>query len=176
MKVTLHNTIWAAVMDADGKLMMECPLDNKADTIVEFIQGLEGTLSLISRKKLGFLSIVLRVIDSFTAWLRQRSLHFFQHPVIGRFQMAVVAVEPAMENMRKEAGALPGHYRIALHRLKVTIGTVAEENLHLPLALGVIRVAVGIDFGRQIVNSGTFPCGVLRLFHINERWSRYRGI
>jgi hypothetical protein len=34
------------VMDAAGKLIMECLLETKASTIVEFIQGLQGTLSL----------------------------------------------------------------------------------------------------------------------------------
>jgi len=39
-------TISAAVRDAQGKLLMECLLETKAGTIVEFIQGLHGTLSL----------------------------------------------------------------------------------------------------------------------------------
>jgi transposase len=39
-------TISVAVMDAGGKLIMECLLETKASTIVEFIQGLQGTLSL----------------------------------------------------------------------------------------------------------------------------------
>jgi transposase len=39
-------TISVAVMDAHGKLLMECLLETKAATIVEFIQGLQGTLSL----------------------------------------------------------------------------------------------------------------------------------
>jgi Transposase and inactivated derivatives len=39
-------TISVAVMDARGKLIMECLLETKASTIVEFIQGLQGTLSL----------------------------------------------------------------------------------------------------------------------------------
>jgi transposase len=39
-------TISAAVMDAQGKLLMECVLETKASTIVEFLQGLHGTLSL----------------------------------------------------------------------------------------------------------------------------------
>jgi len=39
-------TISAAVMDAQGKLLMECVLETKTTTIVEFIQGLQGTLSL----------------------------------------------------------------------------------------------------------------------------------
>jgi hypothetical protein len=39
-------TISVAVMDASGKLIMECLLETKAATIVEFIQGLHGTLAL----------------------------------------------------------------------------------------------------------------------------------
>ncbi len=39
-------TISAAVMDASGKLLMECLLETKAATILEFVQGLRGTLSL----------------------------------------------------------------------------------------------------------------------------------
>ena len=39
-------TISVAVMDAQGKLIMECLLETKAATIIEFIQGLHGTLSL----------------------------------------------------------------------------------------------------------------------------------
>ena len=39
-------TISVAVMDARGKLIMECMLETKAATILEFIQGLQGTLSV----------------------------------------------------------------------------------------------------------------------------------
>jgi hypothetical protein len=39
-------TISVAVMDAQGKLIMECLLETKAATIVQFMQGLQGTLSL----------------------------------------------------------------------------------------------------------------------------------
>ena len=39
-------TISVAVMDAQGKLIMECLLETKAATMVEFIRGLQGTLSL----------------------------------------------------------------------------------------------------------------------------------
>ena len=35
-----------AVMDASGKLIMECLLETKAATMVEFMRGLHGTLSL----------------------------------------------------------------------------------------------------------------------------------
>ena len=39
-------TISAAVRNAEGKLLMECVLETKAATILEFIQGLRGTLAL----------------------------------------------------------------------------------------------------------------------------------
>jgi len=39
-------TISAAVMNAQGKLLVECVLETKASTMVEFIQGLQGTLTL----------------------------------------------------------------------------------------------------------------------------------
>jgi hypothetical protein len=47
MGMDVHQaTISVAVMDAHGKLLMECLLETKASTIVDFIQGLHGTLSL----------------------------------------------------------------------------------------------------------------------------------
>jgi transposase len=39
-------TISVAVMDASGKLVMECILETRAATIVEFIQGLHGSLAV----------------------------------------------------------------------------------------------------------------------------------
>src|SRR5262250_1581194 len=39
-------TVSAAVMNAEGKVLMECVLETKAATILEFIQGLRGTLAL----------------------------------------------------------------------------------------------------------------------------------
>jgi len=39
-------TISVALMDGSGKLIMECLLETKAATIVEFMQGLRGTLAV----------------------------------------------------------------------------------------------------------------------------------
>src|SRR6516165_6824943 len=39
-------TISVAVTDVHGKLIMECVLETKAATILEFVQGLRGTLAL----------------------------------------------------------------------------------------------------------------------------------
>src|SRR5579872_1686794 len=39
-------TISVAVMDSNGKLIMECILETKADTILEFVHGVRGTVSV----------------------------------------------------------------------------------------------------------------------------------
>ena len=39
-------TISVAVMDSSGKLIMECILETKAATILEFVDGLRGSLSV----------------------------------------------------------------------------------------------------------------------------------
>ena len=39
-------TISVAVMDCQGKLIMECIVETKAATIVEFVKGLRGDLSV----------------------------------------------------------------------------------------------------------------------------------
>ena len=43
-------TISVAVIDARGKLIMESLLETKAATIIEFIQGLQGTRRLLRRR------------------------------------------------------------------------------------------------------------------------------
>src|SRR5215472_3369179 len=55
-------TISAAVMDAGGKLLMECLLETKAATILEFIQGLRGTLSLTFEEAVQALDLVEALI------------------------------------------------------------------------------------------------------------------
>jgi len=39
-------TISVAVVDGKGKLIMECILETKADTVLEFLRGLRGTVSV----------------------------------------------------------------------------------------------------------------------------------
>ena len=39
-------TISVAVIDGTGKLIMECVLETRAGTILEFMQGLHGSLSV----------------------------------------------------------------------------------------------------------------------------------
>ena len=43
-------SISIAVSDAAGKVLMECIVETKAATVLEFIQGVRGSLSVPSRK------------------------------------------------------------------------------------------------------------------------------
>jgi hypothetical protein len=64
-----------AVMDAGGKLIMECLLEIKAATIVEFIQGLRGTLSLTFEEGTSAASAgswsAIRERSSFEGWQQE---------------------------------------------------------------------------------------------------------
>ena len=52
MSERLHQaTISVAVMDSRGKLIMECILETKAATILEFIQWLHRSLSVAFRRR-----------------------------------------------------------------------------------------------------------------------------
>ena len=43
-------TISAAVLDSTAKLVMECILETKAATILQFVQGLRGSLHVTLKK------------------------------------------------------------------------------------------------------------------------------
>jgi hypothetical protein len=47
-------TISVAVMDSKGKVVMECILETKAATILEFFAGLRGTLAVTFEKEENF--------------------------------------------------------------------------------------------------------------------------
>jgi len=50
-------TISIAVMDSTGKVVMESILETKAATILEFFEGLRGTVSDLRRSNLGGLAL-----------------------------------------------------------------------------------------------------------------------
>ena len=64
-------TISVAVMDGKGKLIMECFLETKADTILEFVHGLRGTVSVTFEE------------GTAAAWLHERSAETARRPACG---------------------------------------------------------------------------------------------
>jgi hypothetical protein len=47
------ETISIAVRNSSGKLVMECVIETKASTILQFFQGLSGSLQVPVKKALG---------------------------------------------------------------------------------------------------------------------------
>src|SRR5271157_2959702 len=66
--------------------------------------------------------------------------------------MAVVAIETVVENMLKQAGALPAHDRVSRDRLEITVRSAGGKNLHLPLSFGIIRVAMRENLRGHVID------------------------
>ena len=47
------EAISIAVLKSSGKLVMECTIETKASTILEFVQGLRGSLHVLLKKAPG---------------------------------------------------------------------------------------------------------------------------
>jgi transposase len=92
-------TISVAVMDAQGKVIMECLLESKAATIVEFIPGLHGTLSLTFEE------------GTWAAWL-----HHLLKPHVNR----LVVCDPRKAALLKEGNKSD---RIEARKLAEMLGT-----------------------------------------------------
>ena len=110
-------TISVAVMDAQGKLLMECVLETKASTIVEFIQGLQGTLSLTFEE------------GTWAAWL-----HDLLKPHVSR----LIVCDPRKAALLKEGNKSD---RIDARKLAEMLRTNQLHSVYLRLAspLGPVR-------------------------------------
>src|SRR5213079_2434639 len=96
-------TISAAVKNAEGKLLMECVLETKAATILEFMQGLRGTLAVTFEE------------GTLAAWL-----HDLLKPHVSRGQGIMIYLSPKLEQQSQNevdfvvahefAHAALGHY------------------------------------------------------------------
>jgi transposase len=140
-------TISVAVMDAEGSLIMECLLETKAATIVEFIQGLHGTLSLTFEE------------GTSAAWL-----HDLLQPHVSR----LVVCDPRKNALlkdgsksdridaRKLAELLRTHQLKAVYHGEHGVRTLKElGRSYLPLTQDVTRVMNRI---KALYRSWAIPC------------------
>ena len=63
-------TISVAVMDSKGKVVMECILETKAATILEFFAGLRGTLAVTFEKGKNFDPEELKIANHLSVSLK----------------------------------------------------------------------------------------------------------
>ena len=87
-------TISAAVKNAEGKLLMECVLEIKAATILEFMQGLRGTLALTFEE------------GTSAAWL-----HDLLKPHVGRLVVCDPRKNALMRDATRTIGQMPAIWR-----------------------------------------------------------------
>jgi len=141
-------TISAAVMDATGKLLMECLLETKAATILEFVQGLRGALSLTFEE------------GTWAAWL-----HDLLKPHVSR----LVVCDPRKAALLKEGNKSD---RIDARKLAESLRTNqlkpvyhGEHGLRTLKELGRSYLTVSKDVTRtmnrikSLYRSWAIPCG-----------------
>jgi hypothetical protein len=117
----------------------------------------------------------LIVADFLRAWLRQWSLYFLQHPVIGRLQVAVVAIKASVENALEEAGELACQNRVSFNRLEIAVRRTGEH-FYLPLAMRIVPISMWVDFGREIVDSCPLSSAFFSFFTYNKCGCGYRCV
>ena len=66
--------------------------------------------------------------------------------------MTIEAVKAVIEDVLEEAGALSAQDGIACHRLEIAIGRIAKKHFYLPLAFGIVGVAMRVNFSGEIVD------------------------
>ena len=92
--------------------------------------------------------------------LGQRGFHLFKNPLVICLKMAVVAIESTVKNMLEQAGALPLQDRIPGNRREIAVRRTGREHLDLPLAFGIVAVAVGVNLRSQVVDPCVLPLGL----------------
>jgi transposase len=117
-------TISVAVMDAKGKLIMECLLETKAATILEFIQGLRGTLAVTFEE------------GTSAAWL-----HDLLNPHVGR----LVVCDPRKNALLKDGNK---NDRVDARKLAELLRT----NQVKPVYHGKHRTRALKELGRSYLN------------------------
>src|SRR5437773_9882716 len=108
-------TISVAVKNAEGKLLMECVLETKAATILEFIQGLRGTLALTFEE------------GTLAAWL---------HDLLKPHGSRLVVCDPRKNALRRDGNQNDrADARNSAELLRTNQGTAAYHEKHGTCAL-----------------------------------------
>ena len=140
-------TISAAVMDDQGKLIMECILETKAATILEFIEGLRGTLSLTFEE------------GTSAAWLHDLLKPHVSHLVVcdpRRNALLKDGNKSDRIDARKRAELLRGNQLKAVYHGENGVRTLKElGRSYLTLTQDVTRVMNRI---KALYRSGAIPC------------------
>src|SRR5690242_12823059 len=151
-------TISAAVMDAHGKLIMECLLETKASTIVEFMKGLQGVLSVTFEE------------GTCAAWLHQLLQPHVDRLVVCDPRKAALLKEGNKSDRidaRKLAEMLRTHQLHAVYHGEHGVRTLKElGRSYLTITKDMTRVMNRI---KALYRSGAIPCSGTAVYASGHR-------
>jgi len=140
-------TISVAVMDCQGKLIMECILETKAATILEFFHGLRGSLSVTFEE------------GTSAAWLHDLLKPHVTHLVVCDPRKNALLKDGSKSDRidaRKLAELLRGHQLHAVYHGEHGVRTLKElGRSYLTLTQDVSRVMTRI---KALYRSWAIPC------------------
>ncbi len=140
-------TISVAVMDSSGKLIMECILETKAATMLEFIAGLRGTLSVTLEE------------GTSAAWLHDLLKPQVSHLVVCAPRRNALLKEGSQRDRidaRKLAELLQGNKLHAVYHGEHGLRTLKElGRSYLTITKDLTRVLSGI---KALYRSWAIPC------------------
>jgi hypothetical protein len=160
-------TISVAVMDGNGKLVMECILETKAATILEFIHGLRGSLSVTFEE------------GTSAAWLHDLLKPHVTHLVVCDPRKNALLKDGSKSDRidaRKLADLLRGNQLHPVYHGEHGVRTLKElGRSYQTLTKDVTRVMSRI---KSLYRSWAIPCSGTTVYaprHRAEGWRRSRN-
>jgi transposase len=151
-------TVAVAVMDDSGKLIMECILETKAGTILEFLEGLHGTLSVTFEE------------GTSAAWL---------HDLLKPHVTNLVVCDPRKNALlqdgsksdrsdaRKLAELLRGNQLSPVYHGEHGVRTLKElARSYLTISQDLVRVMVRV---KALYRSWAIPCSGKQVYAVRHR-------
>src|SRR6266550_4128652 len=151
-------TISVAVMDSSGKLIMECILETKAATILEFIDGLRGTLSVTFEE------------GTSAAWLHDLLKPYVSHLVVCDPRRNALLKDGSKSDRidaRKLAELLHGNKLHAVYHGEHGVRTLKElGRSYLTITKDLTRVMSRI---KALYRSWAIPCSGTTVYAVRQR-------
>jgi transposase len=151
-------TIAVAVLDDRGKLNMECILETKASTIVEFLKGLQGRLSVTFEE------------GTSAAWLHDLLKPHVSHLVVCDPRKNALLKDGSKSDRidaRKLAELLRGGQLSPVYHGEPGVRTLKElARSYLTISQDLVRVMVRV---KAVYRSWAIPCSGKQVYGVRQR-------
>ena len=151
-------TISVAVLDSRGKLIMECILETRAATILEFLEGLRGTLSVTFEE------------GTSAAWLHDLLKPHVSHLVVCDPRKNALLQDGSKSDRidaRKLAELLRGNQLSPVYHGEHGVRTLRElARSYLTISQDLVRVMVRV---KALYRSWAIPCSGKQVYAVRHR-------